>query len=167
MYAEAWQYELPAPSAPAKSSSSSAILKGHYDPDGEWPQNVKCHACRSAVFQEVPEGWKNKRGNTSVVVRKKDANGNWKNILVDCGKTFIEQTRRFFPRWGVQSIDAVLITHGRELSLSVLTFVVGEAKAVRNRRRRLPRPGRSPRVVHEDEPTDTHLHGSANLRLCC
>lgn len=68
--------------------------------------------------QDVPEGWKNKRGNTSVVVRRKAGAGQWKNIVVDVGKTFIEQTRRFFPRWGVKTIDAVLLTHGRECFLS-------------------------------------------------
>lgn len=63
---------------------------------------------------DVPEGWKNKRGNTSAVVRRKGPDGKYVNVLVDCGKTFLEQARRWFPRWGVQTIDAVLLTHGRE-----------------------------------------------------
>ncbi len=63
---------------------------------------------------DVPEGYKNKRGNTSAVVRQRGQDGKWKNILVDCGKTFLEQARKFFPIWGVQTIDAVLLTHGRK-----------------------------------------------------
>lgn len=63
---------------------------------------------------DVPEGWKNRRGNTSVIVRKQADGGGWKNVVVDVGKTFREQSARFFPRWGVDRIDAVILTHGRE-----------------------------------------------------
>ena len=50
--------------------------------------------------------------------------GEWRNVLVDCGKSFVENARRFFPRWGVKTIDAVLLTHGRELrhSSSLLSW---------------------------------------------
>lgn len=49
------------------------------------------------------------------MLRKQTAEGDWKNVLVDVGKTFREQAMRFFPKWGVKTIDAVLLTHGREL----------------------------------------------------
>lgn len=87
-----------------------------YHPKGEWPRNVRCGSCRSAVCSntEVPEGWKNRRGNTSMVVRKKVKGGRWFNVVLDVGKTFRENAARFFPVWGVQTIDAVVLTHGRE-----------------------------------------------------
>lgn len=94
------------------ASSSSKRPKGKYDPKGPWPKNVKCGSCRSAVDPDVPDGWKNRRGNTSMVVRKK-VNGKWFNVILDVGKTFRENAARFFPVWGVQTIDAVILTHGR------------------------------------------------------
>lgn len=78
-----------------------------YNPKGEWPASVPCHSCRAAVDRQVQDGWKNRRGNPSLVISR-----GGKNLLVDVGKTFREQSVRFFPRWGIKSIDAVLITHG-------------------------------------------------------
>lgn len=101
--------------SPASTTSSSTYSGSTYDPEGQWPKNIPCACCRSTVDPDVPEGWKNKRGNTSVLLRKQSAEGDWKNVLVDVGKTFREQAMRFFPTWGVKTIDAVLLTHGREL----------------------------------------------------
>lgn len=78
-----------------------------YDPKGAWPANVPCASCRAAVDRSVKDGWKNRRGNPSIVISR-----GGKNLLVDVGKTFREQSVRYFPRWGIKSIDAVLITHG-------------------------------------------------------
>ena len=114
-YPEAFTSHVPPPTAPPSGQSAPP---GHYDPRGPWPRNVQCACCRSSVDPDVPEGWKNKRGNTSAIVRRRDGNGKWRNVLVDCGKTFVEQARRFFPRWDVQTIDAVLLTHGRESVLN-------------------------------------------------
>ncbi|WWD16692.1 hypothetical protein CI109_101122 [Kwoniella shandongensis] len=101
------------PILPPSSSSSAPPPKASYDPDGPWPSNIACACCRSAVHPDVPEGWKNKRGNTSVVLRKKASpRGEWKNVVVDVGKTFREQAVRMFPKWGVNTIDAVILTHG-------------------------------------------------------
>lgn len=78
-----------------------------YDPAGAWPANVPCASCRAAVDRGVADGWKNRRGNPSLVISR-----GGRNLLVDVGKTFREQSVRLFPRWGIRSIDAVLITHG-------------------------------------------------------
>jgi hypothetical protein len=86
---------------------------GQYNPKGPWPKNVSCGSCRAAVDKDVAEGYKNKRGNTSMVVRKK-VGGKWFNIVLDVGKTFRENAVRYFPVWGVQTIDAVILTHGRK-----------------------------------------------------
>ncbi|OCF45086.1 hypothetical protein I317_01138 [Kwoniella heveanensis CBS 569] len=111
-YPESFSDMVPLLRASELSTSPLAHIKGSWNPDGEWPSNIPCPCCRSAVDPDVPEGWKNKRGNTSVLVRRKDKEGVYKNILVDVGKTFREQAGRFFPKWGVQTIDAVLLTHG-------------------------------------------------------
>ena len=104
-----------------KRKSKTSPLRGQYDRDGPWPKNVSCGSCRAAVDKDVPEGYKNKRGNTSMVIRKK-VGGKWFNIVLDVGKTFRENANRYFPVWGVQTIDAVILTHGRE---SIAIHVAG------------------------------------------
>lgn len=49
-----------------------------------------------------------------VVRKKRKEDGQVRNVVVDVGKTFKEQSGRFFPAWGVDRIDAVILTHGRE-----------------------------------------------------
>ncbi|WRT65509.1 uncharacterized protein IL334_002453 [Kwoniella shivajii] len=111
-YPEAFSDMVPLLRATESSNSPLAHVKGTWNPDGEFPSNIPCPCCRSAVDPDVPEGYKNKRGNTAVLLRKKNKNGQYKNVLVDVGKTFREQAGRFFPKWGVKTIDAVLLTHG-------------------------------------------------------
>lgn len=84
---------------------------GGFNPHGAWPESVACGSCRGAVDPRVAEGWKNRRGNPAVVLRKQ-TNGVWKNVVVDVGKTFREQSCRLFPQWGIKRIDAVILTHG-------------------------------------------------------
>ena len=133
--------------------------EGAWDPDGEWPDTIPCACCRSSVSPKVPEGWKNKRGNTSAVVRKKGSDGRWRNVVVDVGKTFVEQARRFFPRWGVKTIDAVLLTHGRGSIRSPW-----KTRLRSDRRRCLLWPGRSARMVYPPTHTDSDLPRSADIR---
>lgn len=104
-YPERWHETIPL-------SHVAQPPKGAWHPTGEWPTNIPCSSCRAAVDKDVPEGWKNRRGNTSVMLRKKDKQGKWKNVLVDVGKTFREQAAKLFPAWGVQTVDAVVLTHG-------------------------------------------------------
>ncbi|WVW79937.1 hypothetical protein I302_101908 [Kwoniella bestiolae CBS 10118] len=111
-YPEAFSDMVPLLRATNESHSPLAHIKGTWNPQGEFPSNIPCPCCRSAVDPDVPEGWKNKRGNTGVLVRKQSQNGEYRNLLVDVGKTFREQAARFFPEWGVKTIDAVLLTHG-------------------------------------------------------
>lgn len=49
-----------------------------------------------------------------MVFRKRVKRDKWFNIVLDVGKTFRENATRFFPAWGVKTIDAVVLTHGRE-----------------------------------------------------
>lgn len=96
----------------ASSAERDPSKWGGYDPKAGWPKSVACTSCRDAVDNDVSDGWKNRRGNPSLVLSKPDAEGVMRNVVVDVGKTFREQSCKFFPRWGVKRIDAVLITHG-------------------------------------------------------
>ncbi|EIW69074.1 hypothetical protein TREMEDRAFT_31568 [Tremella mesenterica DSM 1558] len=107
-YPSTWHETVPLPS----STPDNPPVRGAWDPSGDWPKNIPCASCRSAVDKDVPEGWKNKRGNTSLLLRKKDSQGQWKNVIVDVGKTFNQQAEKLFPVWGVKSVDAVILTHG-------------------------------------------------------
>ncbi|KAJ2659735.1 hypothetical protein IWW48_003336 [Coemansia sp. RSA 1200] len=71
--------------------------------------NTDCKTCRLAM---TPEGRKNKRNNTSVLVRIDHPDGRERNIVIDCGKTFRESALEVFAKHRVKTIDAVLITHG-------------------------------------------------------
>ncbi|KAJ3328751.1 hypothetical protein HDU76_009364, partial [Blyttiomyces sp. JEL0837] len=55
---------------------------------------------------------KNRRMNTSGVYRYRDSDGTIKNILIDCGKTFLQSTLQHFPQHRIHQIAAVLLTHG-------------------------------------------------------
>lgn len=55
-----------------------------------------------------------------MIVRKR-LNGKWFNVVLDVGKTFRENAVKYFPVWGVKTIDAVILTHGRELLLAGYT----------------------------------------------
>ncbi|OMJ21924.1 putative hydrolase [Smittium culicis] len=68
-----------------------------------------CKVCTSSITEE---GKKNKRRNTSALVKIVDQSQKVKNVLIDCGKTFYESTVEHFPPNGINSIDAVFITHG-------------------------------------------------------
>ncbi|CAN6463059.1 unnamed protein product [Victoria cruziana] len=65
-----------------------------------------CPVCSKAV---EPNN-KNRRLNTSMLIRYSNSSGN-KNILIDVGKFFYHSALRWFPQFGLRSIDAVIITH--------------------------------------------------------
>jgi phosphoribosyl 1,2-cyclic phosphodiesterase len=68
--------------------------------------------CKVCPYSLTEAGRKNQRRNTSLLVRFAHPDGRIRNILVDCGKTFYEGALAWFPRYGVNSIDAVILTHG-------------------------------------------------------
>ncbi|XP_020576640.1 putative hydrolase C777.06c [Phalaenopsis equestris] len=65
-----------------------------------------CKVCLKAT----EPGSKNRRRNTSIVIRYTSDNGSF-NILVDVGKFFYHSALRWFPTFGLRNIDAVIITH--------------------------------------------------------
>ncbi|KAI5068479.1 hypothetical protein GOP47_0016824 [Adiantum capillus-veneris] len=67
---------------------------------------TKCPVCWSAV--EI--GSKNRRRNTSILIRMSTASG-MRNILIDAGKFFYHSALQWFPCFGVRDLDAVILTH--------------------------------------------------------
>ncbi|XP_031404568.1 putative hydrolase C777.06c isoform X2 [Punica granatum] len=66
----------------------------------------KCPVC----FKAVEPGSKNRRLNTGILIRYTGLNGK-SNILIDAGKFFYHSALRWFPAYGIRTIDAVIITH--------------------------------------------------------
>ncbi|XVF74403.1 hypothetical protein PTKIN_Ptkin13bG0107800 [Pterospermum kingtungense] len=66
----------------------------------------KCPVCTKAV----EPGNKNRRLNTSILIRYSKPSGRC-NILIDAGKFFYHSALRWFPEFGIRTIDAVIITH--------------------------------------------------------
>ena len=54
---------------------------------------------------------KNYRCNPSILVEVKD-DTKVTNVLIDCGKTFRESIIRWFPKYRISKIDAIVLTHG-------------------------------------------------------
>ncbi|KAL1930839.1 hypothetical protein VTP01DRAFT_9976 [Rhizomucor pusillus] len=83
--------------------------------------NVSClteqpPTCKVCVSAMTPEGRKNMKKNTSMVVRfRKHSDppeARLRTVLIDCGKTFYESALELFPRYGIRELDGVILTHG-------------------------------------------------------
>ncbi len=68
---------------------------------------MTCQVCASSV---IP-GSKNRRRNTSLLIRYAHPTDGKKNIVVDVGKFFWHSAIEWFPKYQVPSIDAIVITH--------------------------------------------------------
>ncbi|KAJ2001812.1 hypothetical protein GGI04_002079 [Coemansia thaxteri] len=71
--------------------------------------NPQCNVCKLSLTKA---GAKNNRRNTSLLVRIDHADGRERNIVIDCGKTFLVSAIDLFIKHNVKTIDAVLLTHG-------------------------------------------------------
>ncbi|XP_002970963.2 putative hydrolase C777.06c [Selaginella moellendorffii] len=67
----------------------------------------RCPVC----FAALQVGNKNRRRNTSIIVRYPRRDGTRMNILVDAGKFFYHSALQWFPYYGLRHLDAVIITH--------------------------------------------------------
>ncbi|KAJ1566727.1 hypothetical protein HK405_008673, partial [Cladochytrium tenue] len=91
--------------APLQSSEPGVV-----DPDD--PLGSGRGLTRTEV-EPTPLWNRNRRGNTSGMYRYTAEDGRVRNILIDCGKTFCSfGAAQWFPRLGVDTIDAVILTHG-------------------------------------------------------
>lgn len=66
----------------------------------------KCEVCSKAA----EPGNVNRRLNTSILIRYSSSSGK-RHILIDAGKFFYHSALRWFPAYGLRTIDAVVITH--------------------------------------------------------
>ncbi len=66
-----------------------------------------CPVCTDAMRP----GSKNRRRNTGLVVQREQNDGPPVNIVVDVGKFFYQSAIELFPRHGIRSVDAVVLTH--------------------------------------------------------
>lgn len=56
-------------------------------------------------------GSPNRRRNTSLLIQRQLADGRTSNIVIDAGKFFYESALNWFPKYDVQTMDALVITH--------------------------------------------------------
>jgi phosphoribosyl 1,2-cyclic phosphodiesterase len=78
--------------------------------------NKDCVACATALAD--PES-KNNRGNPSILIKlHSDISSSpgvntesHRNILIDVGKTFKRAALKWFPKFGITDLDAVILTH--------------------------------------------------------
>ncbi|MDA1298409.1 MAG: MBL fold metallo-hydrolase [Chloroflexi bacterium] len=66
--------------------------------------------CAVCIDSQRP-GSRNFRRNTSLLIQTADPDGKPVNIVIDAGKSFYEACMEWFPKFGVASLDAVVITH--------------------------------------------------------
>ncbi|GAA5943610.1 hypothetical protein JCM10213_008922 [Rhodosporidiobolus nylandii] len=77
-----------------------------------------CHCCRSTLDVDDKEAQKNRRRNTSAVLRiqvpegeRTEGGRTERTVLIDCGKTFLSAAQQHWPAKGLREIDAVILTH--------------------------------------------------------
>ncbi len=66
-----------------------------------------CSVCLDAV----QPGSKNRRRNTSLLIQRPGSDGRVRNVVIDAGKFFYESAMQWFPAFGAQDLDAVVLTH--------------------------------------------------------
>ena len=103
-------------------SSSFAILGAGNSTGVPWLQcvinpAVQCKICKNCL--DDPHT-KNIRNNPCALIRYAHPDGRTRNILIDCGKTFRDCVMKSFQKFGVQTIDAILITHAHADAYLVL-----------------------------------------------
>ena len=67
----------------------------------------QCKVCPDAIKKGSP----NRRRNTSILIQRQLADGRSNNIIIDAGKFFYEAAIQWFPKFKVECIDALVITH--------------------------------------------------------
>ena len=68
---------------------------------------IVCRVCQSSMKR----GSKNRRRNTSLAIQFQEPQGDAFNIIVDVGKFFWHSAIEWFPKYGINTIDAVVLTH--------------------------------------------------------
>ncbi|KAG7363634.1 beta-lactamase-like protein [Nitzschia inconspicua] len=91
------------------------IMKMHQDNNQATTENGPSDALCNVSLQAIkgdPKNNKNYRNNPSLLIQHYDSKSeNYKNIVIDVGKTFRETALRWFPKYGISSLDAIILTH--------------------------------------------------------
>ncbi|MGK3738046.1 MAG: phosphoribosyl 1,2-cyclic phosphodiesterase [Bacillariaceae sp.] len=77
------------------------------------PDSTSCLVSFLAIDGGDPKSNRNYRNNPSLLIHHYDLKSqNYKNIVIDVGKTFRETALRWFPIIeGIHSLDAIVLTH--------------------------------------------------------
>ncbi|PIL26300.1 hypothetical protein GSI_12056 [Ganoderma sinense ZZ0214-1] len=117
--------------APAQSDDPVELIFLGTGPSATLP-HVDCltappgaKPCRTCLSTLTPEGRKNKRRNTSAVLRVRGQDGQPKTIVIDVGKSFLPAATEWFPKYGLRHIDAVLLTHAHADAMNGLDDLRG------------------------------------------
>jgi phosphoribosyl 1,2-cyclic phosphodiesterase len=128
----------------------SCVLRGRQRIiNGNLETRGRCEVCDAGLANPMSP---NRRCNVSALVRL-DGHA----VLIDCGKTIRESTMRFFPQLGVETIDAVVLTHGHAdaiMGLDDLRDIQDLAKSG-GMSKGTGDPALSPMPVHLNEATMT------------
>ncbi|KAI8871300.1 Metallo-hydrolase/oxidoreductase, partial [Ramicandelaber brevisporus] len=74
-----------------------------------------CTVCLSCLDPCSEQGFRNRRRNSSIIVRYQDPhspNSRLLNVLIDCGKSYYEAAKDWMVEHNVPCIDALILTHG-------------------------------------------------------
>lgn len=75
------------------------------------PSDSLCNVSIQAILGD-PKTNKNYRNNPSLLVQHYDSTTeSYKNVVIDVGKTFRETALRWFPKYGISTLDAIILTH--------------------------------------------------------
>jgi phosphoribosyl 1,2-cyclic phosphodiesterase len=69
----------------------------------------RCAVCIDAF---TSPGSKNKRNNVSIAILFEDSNQENKCVVIDVGKTMRDACMTQFPKFGISSVNAIVLTHG-------------------------------------------------------
>lgn len=76
------------------------------------PDPSSCQISYRALAGGDPKANRDYRNNPSLLIHHYDEHSNrYKNIIIDVGKKFRETALRWFPINGVESLDAIILTH--------------------------------------------------------
>jgi len=76
------------------------------------PDPTSCQISYRALAGGDPKTNRDYRNNPSLLIHHYDEHSKrYKNIIIDVGKTFRETALRWFPINGVESLDAIILTH--------------------------------------------------------